>query len=287
MLKHSQTLLGHTSSIYKLLHGSKPDEFYSLAGDGMVVAWELGKEDGVLLARADEQLFSGAFVTDRNLLLLGGFNGYLHWLDTGANTIVKKSELHKGAIYGVAQVNEQVCTVGKDGLLVVWNMDTMLPMISLTLSNAALRHISYLNGVVLVTDILGNLFQIDPTSWKVISRKELHISTIFDIIYFDGNYYTGGKDALLKKWTSDFQSIDEVPAHWYTINSLAVCGSTIVTGSRDKKIRLWDKHLQLVQSIDVQQEGHVNSVNSVLVLPEAGTVVTCSDDRTIRIWTDK
>ena len=58
-------------------------------------------------------------------------------------------------------------------------------------------------------------------------------------------------------------------------------GRTIVSGSRDNKIKLW--------SVETGQEiktlvGHSDDVNSVAFSPDGKTVVSGSKDNNIKLW---
>lgn len=57
-------------------------------------------------------------------------------------------------------------------------------------------------------------------------------------------------------------------------------GKTILTGSADKTVRLWDLHGNTVQEF----KGHTDSVYSVAFSPDGKTILTGSYDKTARLW---
>ena len=58
-------------------------------------------------------------------------------------------------------------------------------------------------------------------------------------------------------------------------------GNTIVSGSGDKTVRLWDrKGNPLSQPL----EGHMADVLSVAFRPNGNTIVSGSGDKTVRLW---
>ncbi|KAF8975237.1 WD40-repeat-containing domain protein, partial [Cyathus striatus] len=58
-------------------------------------------------------------------------------------------------------------------------------------------------------------------------------------------------------------------------------GSTIVSGSDDRTVRVWNSYSgKLLNELN----GHSHVVNSVAISQDGTTVVSGSDDRTIRVW---
>lgn len=71
--------------------------------------------------------------------------------------------------------------------------------------------------------------------------------------------------------------------HENRVNSVAFSpdGKTIVSGSTDRTVRLWDLE---GNQIDQPFQGHESSVNSVAFNPDGKTIVSGSGDPTIRLW---
>lgn len=61
----------------------------------------------------------------------------------------------------------------------------------------------------------------------------------------------------------------------------AIAGQYIVTGSRDKTIKLWDASSGQLLSTLV---GHDNWVRQLVIHPSGKYLVSASDDKTIKIW---
>ncbi|KAG9077441.1 hypothetical protein FS749_010669 [Ceratobasidium sp. UAMH 11750] len=59
-------------------------------------------------------------------------------------------------------------------------------------------------------------------------------------------------------------------------------GAYILSGSRDKTIRIWDARTG--QSVGQPLQGHTGSVYSVAYSPDGAHAVSCSFDNTVRIW---
>jgi WD40 repeat protein len=84
---------------------------------------------------------------------------------------------------------------------------------------------------------------------------------------------------------------DVLVANWYevnstklqdNINSVAVSGDgqTIVSGSSDKTVKLWNKNASLIRTLS----GHQNAINSVAVSDDGQTIVSGSSDKTVKLW---
>ena len=76
---------------------------------------------------------------------------------------------------------------------------------------------------------------------------------------------------------------NNLKGHQHWVNSVAFSpdGKTIVSGSRDKTIRLWDT---TGKPIGQPLKGHQDGVNSVAFSPDGKTIISGSSDKTIRLW---
>jgi WD40 repeat protein len=278
------TLTGHNASIYKLLNAGE-STFYSLGGDGYLVSWNTDSDDGVLLANADDKLFSGAIIS-KDIVVAGGFSGQLYWLDINRKEIIKRVSLHKKAIMDCIVDRDRLCTVAQDGALVIWDITTMSSIATFSITPFGLRTAHFLDlNLLLIGGMDGYMYLVDTLQINIVNRWKAHETSIFSILSDDENIYTSGRDAMIRKWKQLDQSLQlEVAAHWFTVNTMIFVDQHIISASRDKKIRIWDENLNLEQSIDVQAGGHVNSVNSIIYKREEGIIATCSDDRTIKLW---
>jgi WD40 repeat protein len=70
-------------------------------------------------------------------------------------------------------------------------------------------------------------------------------------------------------------------SNWVTSVSFSPDGSQIVSGSRDKTIRVWDA---VTGKIIKELEGHTGPVMSVSYSPDGSRIVSGSDDNTVRVW---
>ncbi|MEH2091333.1 serine/threonine-protein kinase [Nostoc sp.] len=68
-----------------------------------------------------------------------------------------------------------------------------------------------------------------------------------------------------------------------SVNALAISpdGHTLVSGSDDKNIKLWDLNTQRVLA---SLSGHSQAVKSVTFSPDGQILATASDDKTIKLW---
>ena len=71
--------------------------------------------------------------------------------------------------------------------------------------------------------------------------------------------------------------------HYSGVNSVAISpdGGTIVSGSWDKTIKVWDL---ATGRLKATLTGHYSGVRSVAISPDGGTIVSGSQDKTIKVW---
>ncbi len=80
-----------------------------------------------------------------------------------------------------------------------------------------------------------------------------------------------------------FERLHTFGWHSGSVNCVAISpdGQTLVSGSHDKTIKLWNLHNgELKRTL----EGHSHSVNCVAISPDGQTLVSGSYDKTIKLW---
>lgn len=290
-LRH--TCSGHKAALYALAPGRDDRHFLSTGGDGWIVEWDLDDPDtGRLLASVDTQVFSMYAVPEQNLVIAGNMNGGVHWIRYDKPELTRNVLHHKKGVYDIEVLGNRVLTAGGEGLLTVWDLETGHAVESYHLSNQALRSIAYSadRGELAVGASDGSIYLLNSETLalkKVLTNA--HENSVFTLAYTPGGRHllSGGRDAMLRIWkTDDFLPVSEQPAHWYTLNHIVFSpdGAHFATASRDKTVKIWDAAtFSLVKVLDVVRDnGHVNSVNRLMWLPDG--LVSASDDRNAKIW---
>ncbi|MEM6965264.1 MAG: WD40 repeat domain-containing protein [Bacteroidota bacterium] len=300
-VKKVAQLTGHKGGIFTLTPSDEQYLFLSGAGDGWIVEWDLRHpKDGRLLARAEDTQINGkasifALLKHNDLILAGNMNGGLHWIFPNDTSKNKNSLPHKKGVFDAQVIDNQLFTLGGQGVLTKWSLTNQLPTESIQLSGKSLRAIDFFpkRNELAIGASDGNIYILNATELSIkYTLQNAHDNSVFTLKYApDGSQlWSGGRDAHLKVWDVEniFENIFSVPAHWYTVNSLVFSpdGKMVATGSRDKTIKIWDtKNFQLLKVLDTIKNGcHVNSVNTLLWSEYNHWLVSGSDDRSIIVW---
>lgn len=288
------TLTGHNHSIFALTEGSDPQFFYTGAGDGMVVEWDLDRpKNGQLLANLPNSVYALAMDPIRNLLFIGhNFEG-IHVIDLAIRKEIWSLKLTSSAIFDIKVQGDLLYVATGDGVLLVIDITERSPIKHIKLSDASLR--------VLAFNPKGDQVAIGCSDKSVIilqtdgllptTRLEAHTNSVFALEYSpDGRtLISGGRDATLIIWDAiSYEQSERIVAHMYAINFLTFRedGRYFVTCSMDKSIKVWDAHtFQLLKVIDKgRHAGHGTSINKVIWSHHRQQIIACSDDRTVSIW---
>lgn len=289
------TLTGHNDCIYALAEGGDPRFFYTGAGDGMVVEWDLDRpKDGKLIAKLPHSVYALSVDRERNQLIIGhNFEG-IHVIDLIENREVWSLKLTDQAIFDIKVAGNEIFVGTGDGVLVVVDSDERSVKKHIKLSSKSIRVMALAptkrqlalglsDHSIKILD-LANDFQ-------SVANLAGHTNSVFALSYSpdEQNLVSGARDAHLKFWESENYTLTEnIVAHMYAINFLSFKedGKYLVTCSMDKSIKVWDAvNHKLLKVIDkARNAGHGTSINKVLWSTYSGEVVSISDDRTISIW---
>lgn len=287
---------GHRGAIFQLTAGPSPNTFLSAAGDGWIVQWDEDDPDpGKLVAKADSQLFSLCQIRDSALLAAGDMNGGIHWIDLDTPDNNKDIAHHKKGTFVLRQIDEHLYSLGGDGIITKWAIPQKRPLESYQLSHQSLRCLAYhaQRQCLAIGSSDHNIYLLDVKSLEIQQViHNAHENSVFSLAFSpDGQHlFSGSRDAHLKVWDLDHgpECISKQAAHLYTINSIAFHpkGHLFATASRDKHLKIWDaSSLQLLKVIEpMRDDGHVNSVNDLYWSSYKNYLISCGDDRMIKIW---
>ncbi len=289
------TLTGHNDCIYALKEGADSRYFYTGAGDGMVVEWDLDNpKDGTLLARLPHSVYALEVDAKRNTLIVGHNYEGIHVID-----LVEKKEswnvkLGAAAIFDLKVFDDELFVATGDGVLFVVDLEARAIKRHIKLSSKSIRVLAIAPfKKQLALGFSDHCIQILDLAQGAapIARLEGHTNSVFALGFTpdEAVLVSGGRDACLKFWNTNSYLLEEnVVAHLYAINYLSFRedGQYLVTCSMDKSLKLWDMSSRnLVKVIDkARNAGHGTSINKVFWSTYSGVIVSVSDDRTIAIW---
>ena len=289
------TLTGHNDCIYALTEGSDPRFFYTGAGDGMVVEWDLdAPKDGKLIAKLPHSVYALAVDRERNLLVIGhNFEG-IHVIDLNENKEIWNLKLTDQAIFDIKVFAGEILVGTGDGVLIVVDIAERSVKKHIKLSSKSIRVMSIASEKRhLALGLSDHSIKILDLSddFQPLANLTGHTNSVFALNYSpdEKNLVSAGRDAHMKFWESEtYTLVENIVAHMYAINFLSFKedGKYLVTCSMDKSIKVWDaQNYKLMKVIDkARNAGHGTSINKVLWSTYTGQVISISDDRTISIW---
>jgi WD repeat-containing protein 61 len=289
------TLTGHNDCIYALTEGSDPRFFYTGAGDGMVVEWDLDAPlHGKLIAKLPHSVYALAVDRERNHLIIGhNFEG-IHVIDLNEYKEIWSLKLTNQAIFDIQVFGREIFVGTGDGVLTVVDSTSRSIKKHIKLSDKSIRVMAIAHGLRhLALGLSDHSIKVVDLSddFRPIVNLEQHTNSVFALSFSPDEraLVSGARDARLMFWKTDQYALSEtIVAHMYAINYLTFNedGKYLVTCSMDKSIKVWDAvNRKLLKVIDkARNAGHGTSINKVLWSSYSGKVISVSDDRTISIW---
>lgn len=289
------SLAGHTDCVYTLEQSGKKEIFFSAAGDGMVIKWDLKAPDiGNLIVKVPNSVYALCYVEKYNHLVVGqNFEG-IHIIDLNTNKEIRSLKLDSCAFFDIKFYEDKLLVGQGNGQVTIINYSPLEIIRKIQNSDKSARciDINYAckEFAVGYSDHLIRIFDLKEYHLKY--EVEAHENSVFTVKYSsDSKYlYSGSRDARLKKWDvyEGYSLNNTVIAHMYAINNLTFSPdqNNFVTCSMDKTIKLWDPtEMKLLKVIDkARHAGHATSINKLLWTNYENQLISCSDDKLIAIW---
>lgn len=286
-----QSFLGHSSGVYTLDY----DGFfvYSGSSDCYVTRWDLtinGQDKFAI--KFDFPVYALKIINNNQHLIVGLASGDIHIFDLNERKELKFFQQHKEAVFCIQNnpIYNQFYAADAIGNLSVWDAKTFDLLGYFPLDCGKIRRIAVdsmgENLAIACQD--GTIRIIDSVTFNELSSLVAHENGVGAVAFspIDSSIlYSGGKDALLKKWDLKLNQVElEIPAHNYMIYDLQFIGEYLLSSSRDKTIKCWNSNdLSILQRLDFKSKGHKHSVNALLPL-STDSFVSCSDDRQVISW---
>lgn len=286
---------GHRDCVYTLQPGNTPSTFFSGAGDGMIVRWDIqNPETGELIAKLPNSVYAMHYHAESNLLLTGHNYDGIHFLEWENKKEVASLHLTSAAIFDIQSYGNKIFVACGDGSVMCIDLNNVMVTAHTKHSENKARTIAIQaqRGELAVgySDHFIRIFDLETLELKHVWQA--HVNSVFTLRYSpDGNYlFSGSRDARLKVWDvqAGYLQAAEVVAHLYAINHIEFSPDAkhFVTCSMDKSIKVWDTEaLQLLKVIDkARHAGHGTSVNKLLWTTFESQLLSASDDRSISSW---
>lgn len=289
------TLTGHRDCVYALAGGQERNIFFSGAGDGMVVKWDLEMPaEGERIAQLTNSIYALHHLAGPDLLVVGHNYEGIHVLDYRSKKEISSLKLNNAAIFDIQSHGQDCYVASGDGVVTVVDIESMIIRKRLAHADKSARTIAIhpLRHEIAVgySDHYIRIFSLDDYALK--KEWSAHTNSVFTLAYTpDGKFLlSGSRDAQLKAWSTEhsYELHQEIVAHLYAIHHLVFSpnGKHFVTCSMDKSVKVWQTdNLTLLKVIDkARHAGHGTSVNKLLWSGFNNQLVSASDDRTLSIW---
>ena len=290
---HSFT--GHQDCIYTVQPADQPNLFFSASGDGMVVLWDLQKQnDGDLIAKLSNSVYALHYHQPTELLIVGNNYNGLHLLDWRNKKEIGSLNFTNAAIFDIQSVGSRLFVGDKEGVLSEIDVDNISIKRKISVSGESVRTIAiHPDRGEMAVGTSDNFIRIYDLGSLGLKKEWLaHQNSVFTLRYsVDGSFlFSGSRDARLRVWDvqANYTMAAEVVAHMQAINHIEFSPDSkhFVTCSLDRSIKVWDfDELRLLKVIDkARHNGHRNSVNKLLWTNHLAQLVSAGDDKIISVW---
>ena len=286
---------GHRDCVYTLEKSDDVHHFFSAAGDGFVVKWNLQKPDvGEMIAKVGHSVYAMAYLPNKNhLWILENFEG-VHMIDIATKQEIGTLKLSPTNYFDIKIYQNMAFIAGGDGVISIIDTENANHLKRIKASEMSVRCLA-INPVEreFAAGFSDNSIKIfDLQTFELKKVISAHQNSVFALKYSPGFNYllSGSRDARLKIWDVEkgYFLEKEIVAHTFTINHIDFSPNSkfFATCSMDKSVKIWDAEcFKLLKVIDrARHAGHGTSVNKLLWTKYDNQILSASDDRTISVW---
>ncbi len=145
-----------------------------------------------------------AYRSDSKALAVAGRTGELHLFDPSTGKLIHEETTHRGRIYDIEfwPGGERLVSVAEDGCAVIFDSQTLKTVKQIRISTGQLFAVSVLDENHIAVAGSDNIIRIvDVVEGATIRRLEGHHGSIPTLAFSQGNLFSGGFDATLRRWS--------------------------------------------------------------------------------------
>ena len=286
-IERIDTFSGHRGPVYALENGVD-SLFYSAGSDGWVVQWNLAKPDlGKVIAQIEGSVYAMKLDASGILWIGHNYEG-IQGIQVADQTQIFAIPTKGLSIFSIAFVGPNAWIGHNEGLITVVDLATKLVVKHIKASASSARCFCVLADNRVAVGYSDGFVRVFDSEYQLVRDFKAHDSSVFSLQSRGGELYSVGKDARIKRWSNDFQLLNEVIGHIYAIHDIQFSpdGKWFATASMDKTVKVWESEtLTLRKVLDASRHGgHKNSVNKLIWSSFDDLLVSASDDKNLSIW---
>ena len=313
--KGELTLSGHSKLVSSVAYSPNGRDIVSGSWDKTIKVWDAktGKEKLTLRGHTG-YVNSVAYSPNGNEIASGSNDKTVKIWEAQTGKLKITISAHKGLVYSTAfsPDGNSIVSGSTDGTLKIWNALTGREKLTLKGHLGSVRSVAFSSdgNRIVSGSIDGTVKLWDARTGKEKATFKGHSGGVFSVAFCnDGNsIVSGGDDKYLRIWdvrTGKLESTKTAHDKRVYSVSLSLDGNRIVSGSGDATIKLWDFFTEVkfetpvgksVSSPAIPKQatkrgesplvlkGHTSTVRAVDFNPNGKTVVSGSDDKSVKLW---
>ncbi|MFD2557302.1 WD40 repeat domain-containing protein [Sphingobacterium tabacisoli] len=286
------TLAGHQNPIYTLEVDKDTHILYSAGNDKGIVEWDLTEmKFKRILCAVPASVYCLKIIPGTDWIVAGMRNGELFIIQRTEPELVAKLKVEKGAIFDIQflQAKNEIIGIGEEGRAYVWSLETFQLLYTFQVSKDRVRAMAVSTDGQLIAfgDKQGWVYLHDAQDFNQIVAEKVHEMAIASMFFDKEHLYTGGRDAQMYKLKfPTLMKENQLTPHFFTVYGITGLSNGLVTVSRDKTIKVWDKDFRLLKNIsrDKGIDSHHLSINSMAYDGMLKLLCTAGDDKLIKVW---
>jgi WD40 repeat protein len=219
--------------------------------DGSIEIWETSGKDADRLenAHGGKAVRGISFSSQNDLLASAGSDHLVKiWNASESNTIIRSLSGHQEPVNRAKfdLTSRRLASTSDDKTAIVWDSQSGSRLFTLAGHNAAVWGVSFNpanNSIATSSD--DKTVKLWDTKGKMTNTLLGHTDSVNSVQFSsDGSLlFSAGADRTIKVWRSDGTYIATLFGHQDTINGLSLVDSTLVSGSSDGAVILWNANL--------------------------------------------